>query len=116
MSREVHTMMGTRVLFLADGGSVLVTKDESEPIKFEVRRLGGAVVEVPLVSNDCLALIDDCLALIEFLAVAARHGSGKELIRLGRLTNDPSPTSLRRSCRSPTRKGSTTRRISSERG
>lgn len=73
MSGEVYTMMGTRVLMCADGSSVLVTKDESEMIKLVVQSPDKRRVELALSATDCLALI-------EFLAVAARPGSGRPLI------------------------------------
>lgn len=73
---EVYTTMGTRILMLADGGSVLVTKDETELVKLSVKQApNGHRIDLPLTAVDCLSLI-------EFLSVAARPGSGKELVEM----------------------------------
>lgn len=75
MSGEVYTTMGTRILLLTDGGSVLVTKDESELVKLSVQAPDKRRVDLALTPTDCLGLI-------EFLAVAARPGSGKPLVEM----------------------------------
>ena len=72
---EVYTTMGTRILLLPDGGSVLVTKDETELVKLSVQAPDKRRVDLALTAVDCLGLI-------EFLAVAARPGSGKELVEM----------------------------------
>lgn len=73
MAEEVYTTLGTRILMLADGGSVLVTRDESELVKLSVQTPDKRRIELPLTATDCLSLI-------EFLSVAARPGSGRPLV------------------------------------
>lgn len=73
VSGEVYTTLGTRVLLLSGGNSVLVTKDESELVKLRVQDADKRRIELTLTAVDCLSLI-------EFLSVAARPGSGRPLI------------------------------------
>lgn len=74
---EVHvtTELGTRILLATEGSSVHVTKDESEVVKITVRAADGSFVTLALSHSECMSLI-------EFLAIAARPGSGRPIVEL----------------------------------
>lgn len=66
---EVHTEFGTRILLLQNGQSVSLVKTEFETV---VMRVGGAM--------PVLMTCQEVLCLIEYLAVAARAGTGKPYV------------------------------------
>jgi hypothetical protein len=73
MAHEVTTELGTRVLMLQHGGSIMLTRHDDNPLVLTTAAPGGVKVRLVLTP-------DEALSLIEVLAIAARSGAGRELI------------------------------------
>lgn len=59
---------------LMHGGSITITKDDTEVVELMVYKADGRKLAEALLTPN------EALSLIEFLAVAARRGTGREVV------------------------------------
>jgi hypothetical protein len=73
--KEVQTQLGTRIVMLIHGGSITITKRaDTEVVELTVHKVDSRKLVEALLTSD------EALSLIEFLAVAARRGTGREIV------------------------------------